>query len=79
MKRERPRRPGIGSHGDSVMGSVGGTENTEDRDRRQQVQRWEEGLAVNLRGLRQEVVKGLGWEVKKKRQKPEVLEVRNER
>ena len=48
------------------MGNVGGTENTEDRDRRQQVQRWEEGLAVNLRGLRQEVVKGLGWEVKKK-------------
>ena len=44
MKRERPRRPGIGSHGDAVMGSVGGTENTEDRDRRQQVQRWEEGL-----------------------------------
>lgn len=60
------------------MGSVGGTENTEDKDRRQQVQRWEEGHTVNLRGLRYEVMKGLGWEAKK-RQKLEVLEVRNER
>lgn len=49
------------------MGSVGGTENTEDKDRRQQVQRWEEGHTVNLRGLRYEVMKGLGWEVKKGR------------
>lgn len=33
---------------------------------------------MNLRGLRYEVMKGLSWEVKK-RKKLEVLEVRNER
>lgn len=61
------------------MGSEGGTENTEDRDRRQQLQRDGKRGLQNLRGLRQEVMKGLGWEVKKKRQKLEELEVRNER
>lgn len=45
MKRERPRRPGIGgSHGDAVMGSEGAQRIRKTEIEEQQLQRWEEGL-----------------------------------
>lgn len=76
-------RAEIGSYGDAIMGSDGGTHNTEEMEemeggRYRDGKRWH---PENLRGPRYEVMKGLGWEGQQthKGQKPEVIEVRNGR